>query len=197
MSSRSTATGSAADADRLAPAVHSAAQTRILTAARELFAEHGVSGTSLQMIADSVGVTKAAVYHQFKTKEAIVVALVDMELGQLQLALDAAQEGRGGPDELVALMTQVIDLAVSRRRMVRTLLYDPVIVRLLAEHRPYQVFMRRLFGALLGGATDPKARVRAAMVASAIGGVVTHPLVAALDDSTLRAELIDLAQRLM
>jgi AcrR family transcriptional regulator len=149
------------------------------------------------MIADSVGVTKAAVYHQFKTKEAIVVALVDMELGQLQLALDAAQEGRGGPDELVALMTQVIDLAVSRRRMVRTLLYDPVIVRLLAEHRPYQVFMRRLFGALLGGATDPKARVRAAMVASAIGGVVTHPLVAALDDSTLRAELIDLAQRLM
>jgi AcrR family transcriptional regulator len=30
-----------------------------------------VSGTSLQMIAGAMGVTKAAVYHQFKTKEEI------------------------------------------------------------------------------------------------------------------------------
>jgi AcrR family transcriptional regulator len=47
----------------------SAAQTRILIAALNLFADHGVSGTSLQMIADALGVTKAAVYHQFKTKD--------------------------------------------------------------------------------------------------------------------------------
>ena len=33
---------------------------RIIDAALELFAEHGVGGTSLQMIADRVGVTKAA-----------------------------------------------------------------------------------------------------------------------------------------
>ena len=34
---------------------------RIIAAAVDLFAEHGVGGTSLQMIADYVGVTKAAV----------------------------------------------------------------------------------------------------------------------------------------
>jgi hypothetical protein len=34
----------------------------------------GVGGTSLQMIADAIGVTKAAVYHQFNTNEEIVVA---------------------------------------------------------------------------------------------------------------------------
>ena len=32
---------------------HSAAQTRIINAALELFARHGVNGTSLQMIADA------------------------------------------------------------------------------------------------------------------------------------------------
>jgi AcrR family transcriptional regulator len=53
-----------------------AAQTRILSAALDLFADHGVSGTSLQMIADAVGVTKAAVYHKFKTKEEVVIAVV-------------------------------------------------------------------------------------------------------------------------
>ncbi len=65
-------------------AVHrSAAQHRILDAALKLIAEHGVGGTSLQMIADEVGVTKAAVYHQFKTKEEIVIALTERELGRL------------------------------------------------------------------------------------------------------------------
>jgi AcrR family transcriptional regulator len=33
----------------------------VLDAALDLFAEHG--GTSLQMIADAIGITKAAVYH--------------------------------------------------------------------------------------------------------------------------------------
>jgi AcrR family transcriptional regulator len=42
----------------------SPAKSRIASAATALFAEHGVGGTSLQMIADAIGVTKAAVYHQ-------------------------------------------------------------------------------------------------------------------------------------
>ena len=43
----------------------SPAQARVVTAAAALFAERGVGGTSLQMIADANGVTKAAVYNQF------------------------------------------------------------------------------------------------------------------------------------
>jgi AcrR family transcriptional regulator len=57
---------------------------RIVTAALVLFSEHGVSGTSLQMIADAIGVTKAAVYHQFRTKEAIVVAAVGRSVGRVR-----------------------------------------------------------------------------------------------------------------
>ena len=59
----------------------------MLDAALALFAEHGVSGTSLQMIADAVGITKAAVYHQFRTKEQIVLAVTERELGRLGPAL--------------------------------------------------------------------------------------------------------------
>ena len=66
---------------RIGPVHHSAAQLRIITAAFDLFARHGVSGTSLQMIADSIGVTKAAVYHQYPTKDEIVIAVAEVDLG--------------------------------------------------------------------------------------------------------------------
>ncbi|WP_218021194.1 helix-turn-helix domain-containing protein [Nocardia mikamii] len=49
------------------PAKYNAEQRRIIVAAFELFARHGVGATSLQMLADYIGVTKAAVYHQFKS----------------------------------------------------------------------------------------------------------------------------------
>jgi AcrR family transcriptional regulator len=177
-------------AGRLGAAPRSAAQTRIVTAALALFAEHGVSGTSLQMIADAIGVTKAAVYHQFKTKEEIVVAAVEVELARLEPTLDAAEADDNEPRALDLVLTQVIDLAVERRRMVSTLEYDPVVVRLLAEHEPFTTFMQRLFRLLVGHGTGPDARVRAAMISTAIGGAVTHPLVADLDDDALRAQLL-------
>ncbi len=184
-------------AGRLGAPPRSAAQTRIVTAALVLFAENGVGSTSLQMIADAVGVTKAAVYHQFKTKEEIVVAAVEVELARLEPALDAAEADDDGPRALDRLLSQVIDLAVARRRMVSTLEYDPVVVRLLAEHEPFTTFMQRLFRLLVGHGTGPDARVRAAMISTAIGGAVTHPLVADLDDDALRTQLLHLTRQFL
>ncbi|HEY9303139.1 MAG TPA: helix-turn-helix domain-containing protein, partial [Mycobacterium sp.] len=106
------------------------AQIRILDAALDLFAEHGVSGTSLQMIADAVGVTKAAVYHKFKTKEEIVTAVAEMEMAQLEDALEAVEAEPAGVLARKALLTEVVGMAIKRRRWVRALQYDPVMVRL-------------------------------------------------------------------
>src|SRR5262249_57471431 len=63
-------------------ASYTAAQTRVIEAAVDLFAEHGISGTSLQMIADALGVTKAAVYHQYNTKEEIILAVAQLVLAR-------------------------------------------------------------------------------------------------------------------
>lgn len=175
----------------------SAAQTRVLDAALELISEHGVSGTSLQMIADTIGVTKAAVYHQFKTKEAIVIALTERELGLLEDALDAA-EAEGSPTRArELLLTRVIELAVARRRAASTLQFDPVVVRLLAEHEPFQRFIDRLYAALLGGGSGNTARVHAATLSGVISVAVMHPLVADIDDDTLRAELLQTMRRIV
>jgi len=50
---------------------------RIQDVALELFAEQGYEKTSLREIAEHLGVTKAALYYHFKTKEEILVSLFE------------------------------------------------------------------------------------------------------------------------
>ncbi|GFG66795.1 TetR family transcriptional regulator [Mycobacterium kubicae] len=175
---------------------HSAARTRVLDAAWELFAQHGVSGTSLQMIADAVGITKAAVYHQFRTKDHIVIAVTERELARLSPALEAAETHGDESQARDALLVSVIEMAVRDRRLVRTLQFDPVVVRLLAEHEPFQRFMARLYRVLLDD-SDEDNRIAGAMFSGAVSSAVMHPLVADIDDETLRTRLTELTRRLL
>jgi AcrR family transcriptional regulator len=70
---------------------HTPAQLRILEAALALFTEHDISGTSLKMIADAIGLTKAAVYHQYNTKDEIVLAIAELVIRDLEVALTDAE----------------------------------------------------------------------------------------------------------
>src|SRR3954467_6373174 len=90
---------------------------RVLAAALDLFAEHGVSGTSLQMIADRLGVTKAAVYHQFATKDEIVLAVVEPALDRLAQICDTAEAERGQAARRDAALAGVVDVVVTYRRV--------------------------------------------------------------------------------
>lgn len=175
----------------------SAAQARIIDAARELFAAHGVGGTSLQMIADAIGVSKAAVYHQYRTKEEIVVAAAEAELADVEAAVALAEAQPDATHARLVLLTRMVELAVSRRRVESSLLADPVIIRYFARHEPFRQVMDRLSSVLIGDDVHSDARVPAAMLTAAIGGAVMHPLVADLDDETLRSQLLRLARRFL
>ncbi len=52
-------------------------RTRIQQVAIDLFTSNGYEATSLREIAEHLGVTKAALYYHFKTKDEIVQSLVD------------------------------------------------------------------------------------------------------------------------
>ena len=169
--------------------VHTPAQTRVIEAALALFAEHGIGGTSLQMIADEIGVTKAAVYHQYNTKDEIVLAVAEEVLAGLEAALASAEASPSPSRAREVLIARMIDLAVERRRMAGILQRDPVMLRFLEEHEPFRKVMERVNRVVMGGASTPRARVQAAIVASAIAGTVIHPLGRDLDDESLRSEL--------
>jgi AcrR family transcriptional regulator len=163
----------------------------------QLFAEHGVGATSYQMIADAVGVTKGAIYHQFNTKDEIIIAVAEMELARLEDALEAAEALECRLEARELLLNRVIDHAVEHRRAANTLQFDPVIVRLLSEHHPFQRFIERLYGMLVGDEPSPDTQVRLAALTCVVGGTVSHPLVADLDDDTLRNQLLDTARRIV
>ena len=182
---------------RLGSTSHTAAKTRIIDAALALFAERGISGTSLQMIADAIGVTKAAVYHQYNTKDEIILAVTQVVLAGLEAAVTEAEAGRSRTRAREVLIAAMIDLAVDSRQMASVLQRDPVMLRFLEEHEPFRRVMERVNRVLMGGALDARARVQAAIFASAIGGAVIHPLVLDLDDESLRSQLLKQARKLL
>jgi AcrR family transcriptional regulator len=182
---------------RTTPPAPSAAQARIIAAALELFAQHGVGGTSLQMIADAIGVTKAAVYHQFNTKDEIVIAVAEDELAGLEAIVAAAEAAPTRADAREALIDAMVDRTVERGRLMSTVQRDPVIIRYFARDQHYRDVMRRLYRILMGNDARPHARATAAMLIAAMAGAVTHPMVADLDDETLRRQLRRLARRFL
>jgi AcrR family transcriptional regulator len=175
----------------------STAQARIISAALELFAQNGVGGTSLQMIADAIGVTKAAVYHQYKTKDEIVLAAAKAELERVAEVVRAAEAEPTRERARKTLVIGMVDLAVAHRRTVSTVLNDPLIVRFFSEHESFRPVMDRMSRVLVGDDIGHQARVSTAMMTAAISGTVMHPLVAGLDDEVLRSELQRLAERLL
>ena len=174
----------------------SAPQARIITAALDLFAKHGIGGTSLGMIAKAIGVTKAAVYHQFRTKDEIVLAAAQTELGRLEAVLDTAEAEPTPARAREVLVSRIVDLTIESRRTMTPILSDPVIIRFFAEHEQLRRVMDRLSRLLMGDDTGPEARVQTAVLTAALSGAVMHPLVVDLDDDTLRTQLLTLTRRL-
>jgi AcrR family transcriptional regulator len=184
------------DADRAEKPL-TATQRRVVDAALRLFGDHGISGTSLQMIADEVGVTKAAVYHQFRTKDDIIVAAMEEPVRRLEAAVDAADAENRPARAVEVLLAQVVDLAVENRALVRNLQGDPIMARFLSTYQPFQDVMRRLYRLLAGNRPGTAARVRAAMVSAALASTAVHPLVADLDDEALRTHMVHLAREFL
>ena len=58
-------------------------RTRIQRIALDLFTEHGYEATSLREIAERLGVTKAALYYHFKTKDEIIDSLVSERIARI------------------------------------------------------------------------------------------------------------------
>jgi AcrR family transcriptional regulator len=173
----------------------SVAQARITAASLELFARHGVGGTSLQMIADRVGVTKAAIYHQFKTKDGIVLAAAEAELARLESVLEKAGAERNRTRARQVMLSGIVDFAVEGRRTASVILSDPVVLRFFSGHVRYLTMVDRLNDLLMGPDNRADDRVQTVLFMAAISGAVMHPMVADLDDDTLRGQLLRLAKR--
>jgi len=176
------------DADRRFSAItRTAAQTRVLDAALKLIAERGVSGTSLQMIADEMGVTKAAVYYHFHAKVDILRALVEPVHERLNELLDAVEAKRARRDRIETLAAGIADIGIAQRALVGIAANDPALrVRLKGEAARFDALNERTVHALYGPHPTNDERA-AAYLGSGLPEAVAR--LSDLDDETLRATL--------
>ncbi len=73
----------------------------ILSRSATLFAEHGYTGTSITMIAEACGVSKALMYHYYSSKDAVLFDLLQDHLQNLVTVVEAAAQSAGKPEEKV------------------------------------------------------------------------------------------------
>ena len=172
-------------------------RARVLAAALELFALHGVSGTSLQMIGDHLGVTKAAVYYQFHAKEDIVLAVVESAVEQLRGHIEAAEAAPTPEESTVVALDGLIDVVLAHRQVVASMLSDPEVTRILEAHEDFNDLTTRLGEQLLGPEPSQRRAVAVPLLALGIAHAGADPHLVDMDDDTLRAEMRHLGRVLV
>jgi AcrR family transcriptional regulator len=120
----------------------------ILTAAARIFREKGYHGTSIQDIAEAVGLLKGSLYHYIRSKEQLLARLFEGSLGDTIVELEAIAVRDASPTERLRDMVRAYVMSVTANldavgiylREWRSL-PAPELARVRARRRT----MRRLF----------------------------------------------------
>jgi len=93
---------------------------QILEAALELFITYGYHGLSMRQIAETVGVSKAALYYHFQDKEQLFLAVLDTQLKHFETLIDAAAaEEDTIRDFIRRLVDEILSQPVAMRAAIR------------------------------------------------------------------------------
>lgn len=167
---------------------------RLIDVAVRLFTQRSFAGTSLQMIADELGITKAAVYHHFRTREELLTAVVEPVLGRLRVVIETAETKRTPHARAEHLLTGYVDLSVEHRAVVAVFVNDAGAIELLRAQPETSDLINRQLNLLAGVTPGPSGRVNAAMVMAGIAAAA-GPALVRLDDDALRKHLTEAGRR--
>lgn len=159
-----------------------ATRQRVLDAAREVFAERGVIGGTVEDICERAGFTRGAFYSNFADKEDVLQALIAREHATLIAHLDVgfgALEGTEGPDVAGDSPAALAAIADRLLRSVPSTRHFALIQSELEIHAVRAPEMSRAF-------RDADARFRARIAEYLERGlhVLGRELVVGLDDAT-------------
>lgn len=167
---------------------------RVIEIAMRLFTERSFAGTSLQMIADELGITKAAVYHHFHTREELLTAVVEPVLHELRVVIEIAETKRTPPARAEHMLSGYAAIAVGHRAVVAVLASDPGAIEMLRTHGAAGELINRQLGLLADVTPGPSGLVNAAMVLAGIAGAA-NPKLVCIDDDALRQQLVEAGRR--
>ena len=127
----------------------------ILEAAREVLLSRGLGGLTLTAVAREIGLTKAALYHYFESKDALVFELIYLSLESQAEAIGEAVAGAvSGADALEALIRTAAGHFAVRKDELRLAYLIPQVGSAAAKRfssdqlKRIRPFNNRMYGAV-------------------------------------------------
>lgn len=172
-----------------------ASSQRFVDAALDLFIEHGFRGTSLQMIGDRLGVSKAAVTYHFPSKDELLLAVVRPSLEDLSRVLDQVESVKRESARRRQTLHAYVDHLIRHRRVTSWLARDVSALTHETILETAEGLGDRIDRLLTDSAGDALAQVWGAAIVQALTGPVLTPT--DLSDEALRTELELIGEQLM
>jgi AcrR family transcriptional regulator len=143
---------------------------RIQAVALELFTEQGYEKTSLREIAERLGVTKAALYYHFKSKDDIVNSFVEDRIHRLDELIKWAQDRPASAATRRELLRTYADafFANEQHSVMRFFEQNQTVLKSLEAGKMMRQRMLALAEALAGPNSPPADQVRAALAFFAV-----------------------------
>ena len=142
-------------------------RARIQQVALELFAEQGYERTSLREIAERLGVTKAALYYHFKSKEDIVRSFTEDYFGRLDALIAWGREQPPGPQTAQELIDRYITIVMESGEVFRFLERNQATIHGTEDGKHRFTQFRPRLAALMEVITGPDASLRSRIRAAA------------------------------
>jgi AcrR family transcriptional regulator len=189
------------DAGSAGPTPRTDTRSRVQKVALELFAEQGYEKTSLREIAERLGVTKAALYYHFKSKEDIVHSFTDDYFAELDHLLDWAKEQPRTDEARREILDRYVSIVLASSQVFRFLEQNRASVQSMeaGKERFARVRLRleALVDVLVGAGAPLRDRVRATTAVLSVGATCMFFLERVNDRDKLRAIVLEMASDLI
>lgn len=171
-------------------ALRSGAGNSILDAASLCFTQKGFHRSSLAQIASAAGMSPGHIYHYFKSKEAIVAAIVARERDEAELMLDNVRAVPGNTDGVALFIGQLAQGLAFHKDRARASLTMEILAEASRNPKIAQVVQRNneeLHESLYKLLGDGSAKTRSKM--EIIGALMAGLSVRALRNPRLEQDL--------
>jgi AcrR family transcriptional regulator len=175
-------------------------RSRLRELALRLFAEQGYEKTSLREIAEQLGVTKAALYYYFKSKEDIVRSLVEDYVAELDELIAWAQDQPRTAATRAEIVRRYLHIVANGTEVFRMLHQNQAAVSGLANAKERGELFKERLDALVVLLTPPdgalREEIRAASCLMSVSFCCMHYQNRAASPAELEKALLDVALEL-
>jgi len=175
-------------------------RSRLRELALQLFAEQGYEKTSLREIAERLGVTKAALYYYFKSKEDIVRSLVEDYVAEVDELIAWGKQQPRSAATRAEIVRRYLDIIANGTAVFRLLHQNQAAVSSLASAKERGELFRERLDMLVDLLTEPGAavheQVRAASCLMSVSFCCMHYQDRAASPAELKKAVLDMALEL-